>query len=287
MLGKEVPDKFEVYNDYNRNLVNLFCCMRERPIAFIKELGFMTLNSRDDFNVIKKFFEKEEFSDEYLQEELELTTITLPDIEAKEVRELYKAATQEYDLRRAALFLKLLRYSYSSGCKSFSCQPFSIRSLFGIIQDLSKRMDNVVIENQDFEVLIKHYDRQDAFFYCDPPYFNSEYMYECGFQWEDHVRLRDALASAEGRWLISYNDCAEIRELYENYEIFDFYRIHSMVQKYEAGKEFPELLIGNYDLYERERAKPRQVTISELLGEDKIDISKILKENMVSGKMKR
>lgn len=26
-----------------------------------------------------------------------------------------------------------------------------------------------------------------------------------------------------------------------------------MVQKYEAGKEFPELLIGNYDLYERER----------------------------------
>ena len=58
LLGKETPDKFEVYNDYNKNLVNLFRCMRERPMAFIKELGFLTLNARDDFTVIKDFFKK-------------------------------------------------------------------------------------------------------------------------------------------------------------------------------------------------------------------------------------
>ena len=34
-----------------------------------------------------------------------------------------------------------------------------------------------------------------------------------------------------------------------------------MVQKYEAGKEFPELLIGNYDLYEREKEKPVQMRL--------------------------
>ena len=70
LLGKAVPDKFEVYNDYNQNLVNLFRCMRERPLAFIKELGFLSLNARDDFKVVKKFFQKEEFSDEFLEEEL-------------------------------------------------------------------------------------------------------------------------------------------------------------------------------------------------------------------------
>lgn len=57
LLGKAKPDKFEVYNDYNHNLVNLFRCMRDRPMAFIKELGFLSLNARDDFIVIKKFFE--------------------------------------------------------------------------------------------------------------------------------------------------------------------------------------------------------------------------------------
>ena len=287
LLGKPVPDKFEVYNDYNQNLVNLFQCMRDRPLAFIKELGFLPLNSRDDFKVVKKYFEKEEFSDKFLNEELELTTITLPQIEAAEIRELYKTSAQEHDLRRAVMFLKLLRYSYSSGCKSYICQPFSVRSLFGLVQELSRRMENVVIENQDFEVLIKHYDRPDTFIYCDPPYFTSEYVYDCGFNWEDHVRLRNALASASGKWLVSYNDCEEIRELYKDYEIFDFKRIHSMVQKYEAGKEFPELLIGNYDLYEREIAKPRQLTLYDFMEGYPQDISKTLKENIMSCRIKR
>lgn len=39
----------------------------------------------------------------------------------------------------------------------------NIRSLFGLIQDVSIRLNNAVIENQDFEILIKHYDRDNAF----------------------------------------------------------------------------------------------------------------------------
>ena len=36
-----------------------------------------------------------------------------------------------------------------------------------------------------------------------------------------------------------------------------------MVQRFEAGKEFPELLVANYDLFERERAKPQQMSLFE------------------------
>ena len=57
----------------------------------------------------------------------------------------------------------------------------------------------------------------------------------------------------------SYNDCAEIRELYDGFHVFDFTRVHSMAQRYEAGKEFKELLIGNYDLFAREKSKPAQL----------------------------
>ncbi len=287
LLGKEKPDKFEVYNDFNHNLVNLFRCMRDRPIAFIKELGFLALNSRDDFMVIKRFFEKEEFDINFLEQELQLTTTILSELKAEEINEIYYTKVTDYDLKRAVMFLKLVRYSYSSSGKSFACQPFSVRTLFGLVWDLSKRLENAIIENQDFEVLIKHYDRPDSFFYCDPPYFTSEYVYACDFKWEDHVRFRDTLAQIEGKWLVSYNDCPEIRELYSGYEFFDFKRVHSMVQKYEAGREFPELLISNYDMYEREREKPRQLSIQDMEKEEREDIDRILKDGIISSKSKR
>lgn len=84
-------------------------------------------------------------------------------MKAEEIIELYVRMKQDYDLRRAVMFLKLLRYSYSSGGKSFACQPFSVVSLFQLIEQVGKRLENTVIENQDFEVLIKHYDRENAF----------------------------------------------------------------------------------------------------------------------------
>lgn len=286
LLGKKKTDKFEVYNDFNHNLVNLFRCMRDRPLAFIKELGFYPLNSRDDFNVIRDFFKHEKFNDKYLDEEVNLTKIILPELKTNEVIELYSKLKNDYDLRRAVMFLKLLRYSYSSVGKSFACQPFSVASLFSLIEQVSKRLENTVIENQDFEVLIKHYDRENAFFYCDPPYYSSEYVYQCGFTWEDHLRLRNLLKKTQGKWLVSYNDCKEIREIYDGCLFFDFKRVHSMVQKYDAGREFPELLISNYDLYERERAKPRQINLLDVNEEQNSNLDKILKENIIQWKMK-
>ena len=287
LLGKPEIHPFEVYNDFDKNLVNLFRCMKERTMATVRELGFCNLNSREDFNAIRKFFEqREEFTDEYLREELLLTELTLPPLQANELKELRTRITKDHDVRRAAMFLKLLRYSYSSSCKSFASQPFDIRKLFGLIKELENRMANVVVENQDFETLIKHYDRPDSFFYADPPYFSSEGMYEVGFGWDDHVRLRDTLKGIKGKFLLSYNDCEEIRELYEGFSLLDFSRTHAMVQRYEAGREFKELLIGNYDLYERQRNRPLQMNFFDLQ-EKNFDFQKILKESIVSCKIKR
>lgn len=286
LLGKPTIDSFEVYNDFDRNLVNLFRCMKDRTMATIRELGFCHLNSREDFIAIRRFFDHERFNDRYITEELLLTEIMLPPLEGAELKELRKRITEDHDVRRAAMFLKLLRNSYSSSGKSFASQPFDIRKLFGLIQELESRMANVVVENQDFETLIRHYDRPDAFFYLDPPYYSTEDMYEAGFGNEDHIRLRDILGNIKGRFLLSYNDCPEIRGLYEGFSLFDFSRIHSMAQRYEAGKEFKELLIANYDLYERERTQPKQLTVFDCFGEDSYDYEKILKESIISCRIK-
>lgn len=283
LLGNPSPPLFEVYNDFDRNLVNLFHCMKERTMATVRELGFCNLNSREDFNAIKAFFEREEFTDGYLDEELIYTQCMLPPPAAQELATLRSRITKDYDVRRAAMFLKLLRYSYSSGGKSYASQPFDLRRLFSLIRELEDRMANVVIENQDFETLIRHYDRPDAFFYADPPYVSSEGMYETEFGWADHVRLQNVLSKIKGKFLLSYNDCAEIRELYGGFSVFDFSRLHSMVQRYAAGKEFRELLIGNYDLYERERSKPRQISLFR----EEFDYEKILKECILSCRIKK
>lgn len=280
LLGKPFEDSFEVYNDFDHNLVNLFHCMKERTMATIRELGFCNLNSRDDFNALKRFFEHERFDDIFFAQELELTKTMLPMPEAAELTQLRTRLKEDYSVRRAAMFLKLLRYSYSSSCKSFAAQPFDTSKLFQLIQQLETRMANVVVENQDFETLIRHYDRPHTFFYLDPPYLNTEDMYDVNFEWKDHVRLRDTLASIQGKFLLSYNDCMEIRDLYEGFHFFDYKRSHSMAQRYDAGKEFPELLVANYDMYERQRAKPAQLTLySEHI--DPFDYEKILKECII------
>ena len=78
---------------------------------------------------------------------------------------------------------------------------------------------------------------------------------------DDHVRLRDTLFSIEGKFLLSYNDCEKVRRLYDGCRMFPFTRIHSMAQRYDAGREFGELLIGNYDIFERRRAQPSQLSM--------------------------
>lgn len=290
LLSNPNPPSFEVYNDFDRNLTNLFHCMKERTLATVRELGFCNLNSRDDFIAVRRFFEDEQFEDKYFSEELRLTDITFPPPEAAELKEIRTRITKDYDVRRAAMFMKLLRYSYSSSCKSYASQPFDIRRLFGLITELKNRMANVVVENQDFETLINHYDRPDAFFYADPPYFSTEDMYAVGFNLDDHVRLKNTLKNIKGKFLLSYNDCPEIRELYNGFSLFDFSRTHSMAQRYEAGKEFKELLIGNYDLYERAKNQPVQLTIFDVHSDADSEIpnyEKILKECIVSCKIKK
>lgn len=72
-------------NDFDRNLANLFRCMKERTMAVIRELGFCHLNSREDFIAVRRFFENEQFDDKYLSEELRLTEIVFPPPESKEL----------------------------------------------------------------------------------------------------------------------------------------------------------------------------------------------------------
>jgi DNA adenine methylase len=67
----------------------------------------------------------------------------------------------------------------------------------------------------DFETLISDTGR-DCILYVDPPYFEKgNDLYQYGFAVADHERLAAALRRTPHYWLLSYDDCPEIRELYK------------------------------------------------------------------------
>lgn len=123
----------EVYNDFNGNLTNLFCCVKSRTLALLSELGFLPLNTRDDFNVLYKFFSRGEFTDDYLQEEMNLTEVYLKPPDAEAIRALMLERAPRGDIRRAADYFKLVRYSFSGSAKSFGGKPCDIRRFFHLI----------------------------------------------------------------------------------------------------------------------------------------------------------
>lgn len=223
VLFRRTPDKrMEIYNDFNSNLVNLFRCVRDKPDKLKYKLRYV-LNSREDFDWIAMLHKKKLFS-------------------------------KLHDVDRAAKFYQLIRYSYASGLDSFGCQPHSMWADFPQIDMASQRLQKVVIENRDFERLIGQYDSPVSFFYCDPPYYATENYYkDVGFAADDHIRLRDSLLKCSGKFLVSYNDCPEIREIWDqpNIQIEEISRLNNLAQRYEGGCQYAELLISNYDTTQR------------------------------------
>ena len=266
LFGRTPDAAMEVYTDFNSDLANLFRCVRDQPMAFLKELGFLPLNGRDEFFVLRKFLEQEEFTDAFMRQELELAQRELMPVQFDEIKAILLERAEMNDIRRAAAFFKVIRYSYGSGCTSYGCQPFDIRKTFDLIWQGSRRLKDTVIENKDFEELIKQYDRENAFIYCDPPYYLTEGHYAVEFRREDHFRLRDTLKGCQGKFLVSYNDCEFIRELYQNFRIETVSRLNNLAQRYDSGCEYAEVLISNYDTGERLRDMPVQLGLFDTAG---------------------
>ena len=144
LFHKPPSNDFEVYNDFNGLLVNLYRCVRDKPEELMEALRYV-LNAREDFDRIRSALARD---------------------------------SPASDVQRAAWFYQLIRYSYASGLTSFGSQPHDMRSNFPLIEQAHRRLAKVVIENKDFEKLLHQYDRPVSFFYLDPPYHATEGYYQ-------------------------------------------------------------------------------------------------------------
>lgn len=150
-------------------------------------------------------------------------------------------------IKRAAAFYVLNRASFSGTTLSGGMSPGHPRFTLTAIERIrSFHVNNFKVECDDFKDAINKHN--DAFLYLDPPYINGQALYGIkgdthkGFE---HNELADLLRQRE-RWIMSYNDCEIIRQLYNENPIISLEWVYGM----SKNKHSNEVLILSKDLGE-------------------------------------
>ena len=114
-----------------------------------------------------------------------------------------------------------------------------------------RRLKNITAcENMSFEEVIAKYDSPTTYFYCDPPYWNTEDYYSLhGFGREEHFQLMDCLHNMKGKFSLSYYDFDGLNDMYPKdqykWETKEFVKA-SGARDGEAQSIGEEVLIMNY-----------------------------------------
>lgn len=212
LFHKDKHAAFEVYNDINGELVNLFRCVKHHPTAVAENLQYQ-LNSREIFGWLKS---------------QPLSHLT--------------------DIQRASRFLYLIRTSYGAKTTTYGAKPRGFCTLDELAK-VAERLSRVVIEHMSFDSLIPRYDSSDTLFYCDPPYVSTERYYDTGdyvFGKEQHLQLFELLCSIKGKFVLSYNDCEFVRGLYRGLNIVEVERQNNLAGRYGVDRRYRELIIKNF-----------------------------------------
>lgn len=188
LFGKK-KSKVEILNDINENLMNMYLQIKYHSNEVIRELETMP-NTRELFNIMSKRF----------------TPLT--------------------DMQRAAWFYYIVKNSFGAVSVTYATSfvrpsPSNYRR-FDNISDISKRLSNVLVESVGWEECISKYDDSNALFYLDPPYSEGRQYAEFGikrFDNDEHSKLADTLRNIKGNFILSYNDCEFVRNLYKGFAI--------------------------------------------------------------------
>jgi len=214
----------EVYNDIDREMVNMLMQIRDHPLALKHAVSTIPYS--------RELYEKwrREYRDDKVPKD---------------------------DIERAARFMYIMCTSWAGGFYKgwrFAIEANEERRLRGhveLVPKISERLHNVTFDCLDFERCIKNWDSPDTFFFLDPPYFETpENYYRHTMTPEQHEKLAELLKHVEGKWLVTYAYHPRIREVYKNFETQLVNRTISMADSHDFGGKRPtkvhNMIITNY-----------------------------------------
>ncbi|MBP1852676.1 DNA adenine methylase [Rhizobium halophytocola] len=189
-LRRNLAPKFEVINDINGEVANLFRILQRHYPQFMDTLRFQ-ITSRREFERLSR---------------TDPATLT--------------------DLERAARFLYLQRLAFGGKVAgqtfgvSLRDARFNLMKLAPQLEEIHERMAGVVIENLHWRKFIERYDRPGTLFYLDPPYWGSEDDYgKEVFGRQDFAEMADLLKGLQGRFILSLNALQDVFKTFEGFQI--------------------------------------------------------------------
>lgn len=114
--------------------------------------------------------------------------------------------------------------------------------------EISERLRGVSIACTDALKVIKKYDAEDAFFYIDPPYFNSDMSFYKGYTKKDFIDLLRLLKNINGTFLLSSYPSEVLDQFTGRNKWFNHSISKKVAVTYQTNKEKKEMLTANYDL---------------------------------------
>lgn len=190
-----------VYNDLNAQLVNLFSCAAADPELLAARLSEFPGEDVKVFEAMRTLV--------FTKYGGLSPTFVGPNVDAA----VAYAYLQLHHFIGHQI-TPTLRYQHIDTVKWSSRYQAFIRKLNNT-KYKSKLTGITNIENADFETVLTKHDSSSAFFYVDPPYWNTEHYYtEGSFDETDHLRLASCLKHMSGKFALSYYDFPELQEMY-------------------------------------------------------------------------
>lgn len=223
LFGKK-PSKIEVINDTNGELINFYKMAKEKFPKLKKEIE-SSLHSRS-LHYKARFI--------YNQPHLFLPI--------ERAWAIFILAHQSYS--------SILDSTWSAGVKDATAEKKFHSKKCSFTKEYAKRLEHVQIECRNALEVIVTRDSARAFFYLDPPYFNSDMGHYDGYTEEAFRHLLNLLSKIEGKFLLSSYP-SEILKEYSKKHKWHTVEIETNLSVQGAkknGRRKTEVLTANYPI---------------------------------------
>lgn len=108
------------------------------------------------------------------------------------------------------------------------------------IEKIGEFKDRIKVYNYDALELLSKADSllpENSLIYLDPPYYvKGQGLYRNFYIHEDHVQIRKALDKVRTKWIVSYDNCPEIKKIYLGYRQEDYELNYSAYYKIKGSE---------------------------------------------------
>jgi DNA adenine methylase len=171
------PSEVEVINDTNRELINFYQVCKNR-FHELQSLVRVTLHSRDQHDDAFVINQKPHLHDE-----------------VRRAWAVWVLSTQSFSAMLDG------SWGYDKAERTTTKKISNKREEF--TEALAIRLQNAQIECADALYIIQSRDSANSFFYCDPPYYNSNCGHYDGYSFQDFENLLECLSKIKGKFLLS------------------------------------------------------------------------------------